>query len=153
MKKAVLISLTLVMLILSTVPVFAEYRRSMNVSSESEQWPKAAEEWLKSNGSWITGDDIYFIRYGGRDIEHAVEVDVEKKTIKTARGKVYDLNYDGFLRDFSGTKFRKKTGNSEKPWEDLEWPQIVMTKEKKEGSDENGKYFYYEFKYEFVKGY
>ncbi len=153
MKRIISLFLIMTILVLNTIPVFAGYRRSKNISSEKEQWPKAAEEWLKSKGSWITNDEIYFIRYGGKNFEHAVEVDVEKKTIKTSRGKVYDLNYDGFLRDFSGTTFYKKTNDKDKPWEQIEWSHIKMIKEKKEGSDSDGDYFYYEFKYEFEDGY
>ncbi len=167
MKKLLSLMIISIMVVMNVLPVFAAkdpvpipyeqqvavYRKSKNESNEMEQYAKASEEWLKSKEGWITGGDIYFKRYGGRDFEHAAAVDVEKKTITTARGNVYDLNYDGFLREFSGTQFFKKTGNSDKPWEAIKWPQIVIKKEKEEGSDSDGKYFYYKYKYEFVDGY
>lgn len=154
MKKTLCFLLCMIMILSSTLTVFAAYRRSANVSSENEQYAKALEEWVNSYSSWITGEDIYFIRYGKKFMERAVEVNKEKKTIKTASGKVINLNYDGFLRDFSGTTFFKKENNNKgSVWTTIKWPKIVIEKEKKEGSDSNGQYHYYEFKYSFNEDY
>ncbi len=159
MKKIISIILISALVVINALPAFARtykqapvHRSSADVSTEAEQYALAAEEWLKSKGSWITSDDIYFIRYSGNLIEHAKEVNVDERTITTDRGTVYNLNYDGFLRSFSGTQFFQRNNNAgenESPWTLIKWPQIVITKDKEEASDSNGSYFYYKYKYEF----
>ena len=151
MKKKLFIFLTVLALLFSSLPAFAAvYRRSANVSSEVEQYQKASEDWIKSKGSWITGEDIYFIRFGGKNIEHAVSVDEEKKTITTEKGKIYNLETDGFLQSWAGTHFYKKSeGKNGTEWKMIEWPQINSIRKKEKGSDENGEYYYYVFSYEF----
>ena len=151
MKKKLFMILTVLMVIISSLPAFAaSYRRSANVSSEIEQYQKASEEWLKAKGSWITGDEIYFLRFGGKNAEHAVSVDTEKKTITTDKGKTYRLETDGFLQSWAGTHFYKKgEGKNGTEWKMIEWPQINIIRNKEYGSDENGDYYYYVFSYEF----